>query len=237
MPGPAFGDVQAGMNLAGGVLGALYHRERTGEALTVDSSLLASGLWAMQASIAASSVTGLEQLARPDTKRPRNPLTHQYQTADGRFVALAMLQADRYWVDFCTRIERVDLLQDERFSDLSARTTNAEACARELSDTFRRRPLIEWVEVLSQMPGQWSTVSTIGEAAMDKQAIANGYIQSIDFGGPRSLRLVRVPVQYDGKAGPLNRAPEPASNTEDVLLQMGITWDEIAALKSDRIIS
>ena len=49
IPAPGFGDGQTGLAFAGGLAAALFHRERTGEALVVDVSLLSSGIWAMQA--------------------------------------------------------------------------------------------------------------------------------------------------------------------------------------------
>ena len=42
---------------------ALFHRERTGEALTVDVSLLGSGIWAMQAGLVGANLTGSGELA------------------------------------------------------------------------------------------------------------------------------------------------------------------------------
>ena len=51
-PGPAFGDSIGAMTIAGGIMGALYHREKTGEATVVDVSLLATGMWAMGAAVA-----------------------------------------------------------------------------------------------------------------------------------------------------------------------------------------
>ena len=48
-PAPAFGDSIGAMTIAGGIMGALFHRERTGEATTVDVSLLGVGLWSMGA--------------------------------------------------------------------------------------------------------------------------------------------------------------------------------------------
>ncbi|MCU1363828.1 MAG: CoA-transferase [Acidimicrobiaceae bacterium] len=237
MPGPGFGDVQAGMSLAGGILGALYHRERTGEALVVDTSLLAQGLWAMQASVAGASVTGADQLARPDPERPRNPLNHQYVTSDGRFIALAMLESDRYWADFCGRIGRPELASDPRFIDLEARATNTFECTQEISAAFKQRPLAEWVTVLSEEPGQWSTVATVGEAAVDAQAVENGYIETFDFGGANPLRLVRSPIQYNETTVPQVRAPESAGNTEELLLKLGLTWDDIIDLKTEQVIT
>ena len=45
MPGAAFGDLQSGLYVAGGVAAALFARERTGEAQVVDVSLLGSAVW------------------------------------------------------------------------------------------------------------------------------------------------------------------------------------------------
>src|SRR5690242_1348532 len=48
-PAPAFGDSIGGLNIAGAIMGALFYRERTGNATTVDVSLLHTGLWSMGA--------------------------------------------------------------------------------------------------------------------------------------------------------------------------------------------
>src|SRR5207248_403401 len=54
-PAPGFGDSIGAMTIAGGIMGALFHRERTGEAAVVDVSLLGTGLWAMGQAIALRS--------------------------------------------------------------------------------------------------------------------------------------------------------------------------------------
>ena len=43
-------------------------------------------------------------------------------------------------------------------------------------------------------------------------------------------RLPRVPVQFDERPPDLRRAPEHGEHTEAVLLELGYTWDDIAAL-------
>src|SRR6202043_2104022 len=45
LPAPAFGDLQTGMSVAGGVAAALFRRQQTGQGGVVDASLVASGLW------------------------------------------------------------------------------------------------------------------------------------------------------------------------------------------------
>lgn len=55
---PAFGDSIGGMNIAGGISAALFHRERTGEAVELDVSLLATGWWAAGAAVSHAMETG-----------------------------------------------------------------------------------------------------------------------------------------------------------------------------------
>src|SRR3954454_12428231 len=92
-PGPAFGDSIGAMTIAGGIMGALFHRERTGEATTVDVSLLATGMWSMGASIALSLQLQRGWSAPPAGSPTGNPLTGVFRTKDDRFVSLTCLQA------------------------------------------------------------------------------------------------------------------------------------------------
>ena len=126
-PGPAYGDSLGGMTIAGGILGALFHRERTGEALDVDISLLAVGMWAMSSAIALSLALGFPWRPGPSGGggAPGNPLVGTYRTADDRFIALSCLQGFHYWPGACRAVGRQDLIDDERFSSHEALTANA----------------------------------------------------------------------------------------------------------------
>ncbi|HEX8802779.1 MAG TPA: CoA transferase, partial [Acidimicrobiales bacterium] len=79
-PAPAFGDSIGAMTIAGGIMGALYHRERTGEATTVDVSLLGVGLWSMGAALALSLQFGVGWSPPPLGASTGNPLSATYKT-------------------------------------------------------------------------------------------------------------------------------------------------------------
>ncbi|MET0365579.1 MAG: CoA transferase, partial [Sphingobium sp.] len=97
-PGPAFGDTLSGAMLAGAISAAIAQRAMTGHASEVDVSLLGTAMWSMQRAITQSTHDGLERFPRPRAGGlPNNPLVSTYRTSDGRFLALCMLQAQRYW--------------------------------------------------------------------------------------------------------------------------------------------
>ncbi len=231
LPGPAYGDIQSGAHLAGGIAAALFHRERTGEGSVVDVSLLGSGLWAMQPAIAGAHAAGREQLAPLDRRRPANPLWNVYRTADGRFVTMSMLESDRYWPGFCRAVQRPELLTDERFADAEARSAHIEECVEVLDGIFAEHSLEEWKAILGAQEGPWSVTQTPRATLDDAQAVANDYLQWVKYDNGASLPLVTAPAQIDGRPARLRAAPGHGADTDEVLLAAGLTWDDLLRLK------
>src|SRR6478736_2268118 len=115
-PAPGFGDSIGGMTIAGGIMGALFHRERTGEATVVDVSLFGVGLWAMGQAMALSLALGIPWAAPSAAQMGANPLTRNYDTQDGT-LAFTCLQAVKYWPTLAVVIGKPELATDERFTD------------------------------------------------------------------------------------------------------------------------
>jgi crotonobetainyl-CoA:carnitine CoA-transferase CaiB-like acyl-CoA transferase len=197
----------------------------------VETSLLASGMWAMQPTIVGAHLMDKEFLPMPDRDAPANPLTNTYRTSDGRFLTLAMLQSDRYWSGLCEAIGQPGLAADERFRDATARERNSGECTRILTSVFAVDTLAAWTERLRTQEGQWEVVQLPGEAATDPQVVANGYVQDVDYGDGRSIPLIAAPVQFDGSPATLRPAPPHGAHTDEVLLELGLEQDRIAELK------
>ncbi|SHM64912.1 CaiB/BaiF CoA transferase family protein [Cryptosporangium aurantiacum] len=232
-PRPAFGDVVAGLALAGAISTALYRRASTGEPSIVDASLLAVGMWQIQMDLVNALLGGPEP---PAVGRGRyetgNPLMLPYRTADDRVIVLQMLAPDRYWAEFCAAIGEPSRANDPRFADLAARHRNARECVEWLEVVFDRRTLAEWRTALDGFGGGWAPSQRLDELATDPQTVANGYLADVDLGNGHTLPLVTVPVQFDEQPGRPSRAPEHGEHTESVLLEAGLTWEEIAELKA-----
>jgi len=226
----AFGDSIGAMNLVAGIGSALFHRERTGEAPVVDVSLLGSAMWVLAPDIIASKLVpgGLPTMDR--TAAP-NPLVNTYPTADGRWLTLLLLQPDRYWREFCERIGRADLVDDERFADGIQRFVNSKELVSTLESVFRQKDLAAWREVLADMEGPWAPMQSPEELHDDPQAIANGYLPTVHTDEGEPAALVASPVQFDEEEPTVRRAPEHGADTDAVLESLGYDWDAVVELK------
>jgi crotonobetainyl-CoA:carnitine CoA-transferase CaiB-like acyl-CoA transferase len=228
-PPPAYGDTISGTNLAGGIAAALLKRERTGEPSIVDVSLFGSGLWTMGHALSVSLHLGQPWAAPPMGSRGAmsNPLSGLYKTADGRYLSLVMLQPGKFWADVCRHIDRPDLIDDPRFATAELIAANAADGSAILAEVFAARPLAEWAEKLATLAGPWAPVQDTLQAGNDTQARANEYILTAG-----SLELVSSPVQFDVTAPELGPAPAFAAQTEEILQELGLDWDQIITLKS-----
>lgn len=233
MQRPAFGDVVGGLTIAGAISAALYGRAQTGEGSVVDVSLLAMGLWQLQPDVTHARLDpghGGKGAVR-DRKATWNPLSGTYRTRDGRFVILVMLDADRYWADFCAVVGHPEWTADPRFTDMDARKANARACVEMLDDLFATRDYADWCETLSALKGVWAPMQTPAEVHDDAQVQANDYLAQVEMANGSSLTLVTAPVQFGERPAAPTRAPEHGEHTESALLDLGLSWDEISALK------
>jgi crotonobetainyl-CoA:carnitine CoA-transferase CaiB-like acyl-CoA transferase len=230
-PAPAFGDSIGAMTIAGGIMGALFHRERTGEATTVDVSLLGVGLWSMGAALALSVQLNVPWGPMPKGASLGNPLVTTYETKDGRFISFTCLQASKYWAEACTVVDRPQLGTDARFADAASLHANAGVAAALLAEAIAERTAAEWRERLDGFSGQWAMVQDTIEATADPQTVANGYVQDYENAAGLPFKLVAAPVQYGRQPAPPRRAPEFNEHGDAILADLGIDWDTVVDLK------
>ena len=227
---PAMGDHPAGLTLAGAVAAALYHRERSGEGQEIHLSLFQTGLWTMATDIQTYLVTGLEPA--PNGRAVPNPLWNHYKAQDGKWFHLVMLQPDRYWSGFCAAIERPDLLTDERYATVFTRAQHSLELIALLDGIFATKKRAEWGAIFDRHELVWGPVQTVAEAVRDPQAGALEVFAKVPHRTGEEIAVVRSPVDFSATPASVRHgAPELGEHTEEVLLEHGYTWDDIAALK------
>jgi crotonobetainyl-CoA:carnitine CoA-transferase CaiB-like acyl-CoA transferase len=230
-PGPGFGDSIGGLTIAGGIMGALFHRERTGQPTVVDVSLLGTGLWAMGQAVALSLLLDRPWTVPPEQDLSANPLVATYKSEDGHGIALTCLQAGRYWPPLCEVLGLPELSRDPRFADHESLLANHVAAAAILTETFAGATGAEWRRRLEPFIGQWAVVQDTLEAAADPQTVANGYLQACETADGAPFQLVAVPVQYDEQPARPGRAPGFNEHGDEILGEIGLEMDAIIDLR------
>jgi crotonobetainyl-CoA:carnitine CoA-transferase CaiB-like acyl-CoA transferase len=235
-PGPAYGDTIGGTNIAGGISAALYHREKTGKAVELDVSLLASGVWASGMGLAMAI-----ELGRPPfiAKMPKsggakgNPFVGIFQTADGSYLNLTILTPGPYLEDTWTHLGLPELMQDDRFNTAEALMANWVNGSVEVTRAIASQPLTYWVKRFGTLRGQWAPYQGLMEIAQDPQVLANDIIMEVEAtNGGAPVKIVAAPIQFNHEATVTTRSPEASEHTEMVLMEMGVEWDRIEQLKA-----
>ncbi|WP_236984288.1 MULTISPECIES: CaiB/BaiF CoA transferase family protein [Mycobacterium] len=237
---PAFGDSIGGMFIAGGISAALLHRERTGEALELDVSLLSTAWWAAGASVTQGMETGeVMRAPMPGTTGPLvNPFMGNYQTSDGGTINLCIISPTGLIRDTFEHLGIPEAADDPRFSEVLPLIQNAGEAAELIAKAFAGKPFDYWREHLRTMRGQWAPFQSLVELASDEQALANDMIAEVELaGGGAPFKVVRGPVQFNHEPLETTRAPQASEHTEIVLMELGMDWDRIAELKDSGAIA
>ena len=265
--GGAFGDNVAGLGLAFGIMMALYVRERTGIGQEVDTSLFHTGIYQISFFIAGALTTGLDLMdwrmpvADEETMKRReqllaglasairpirdffregapNPLVLPYETKDARWLLLSILQPDRYWSRVCQALEREDLEHDPRFATFQPRIDNHVALLHILDETFLNRTLEEWKPRLAQAGIPFAPFQNFLEVVNDPQARANNFFVPVDHPSYGRIEAISNPVNLSQTPSSIRLpAPEFSQHTEEVLLDLGYSWEDIGQFKQQGIIA
>jgi crotonobetainyl-CoA:carnitine CoA-transferase CaiB-like acyl-CoA transferase len=193
-------------------------------------------MWAMGMTISGSSVLDVDDLPHQGHFASPNPLTNQYRTKDGHFIALGFLQADRYWPEFCMVVDHLEWIADERFATIESRAAHSHACVAMLDDLFAERTLAEWEEVLTRQQGQWDVFLKAGRVRYDEQVLANEYAQLVEHDDDGKVVLVPAPAQFGGAVTQLGRGPALGADTDDVMAELGFDAEAIAGLRERGVI-
>ncbi|MFN8227954.1 MAG: CaiB/BaiF CoA-transferase family protein [Mycobacterium sp.] len=230
---PAFGDSIGGMNIAGGISAALFHRERTGETCELDVSLLSTAWWAAGASVTQGMETGETMRSiMPGDVTSVNPFMANYVTSDGGIINLCIVSPTGYIRDAFEHLGLPELADDPRFSDVMPLIQNASEGVQLIAEAIRSKPFEYWRQHLKTMRGQWAPFQSLVDLGTDEQALANDMVVEVESAvGGKPFKVVRGPVQFNHEPLETTRAPQASEHTELVLMELGLDWDRIEALK------
>jgi len=232
-PGYSIGDMAGGLFTSIGVLAALVERDRSGAGQRIDVSMLDAQVALLENAIVRYGATG----EIPGPIGTRHPLTTPFQafpTADGHVVIAGV----KDWALFCARIDRDELLLDERFETNQLRTLHHAELEPILTETFRERTTAAWLELLSPVC-LIGPVNCIDQVVADPQVQARQMVVDIPAWNGSSMRVSNTPVKLSRTPGGAVVGPErPGAATAPLLRErLGYSAEQIAGLERLGIIA
>ncbi len=232
----ATGDQTSSGYIAGAVSTTLFAREKTGKGQKVNLSLYHNAVWCLAWEVQAALSTGTEIQWRHQN-RVRNPLWNIYQTKEGRWLQLACLQTDRDWYPFCEAIEREDLKQDPRFDSHQKREENNKVLISIINEAISKKTLEEWKGIFGRHDIIYEKAQSITELVKDPQAVESEFFAEFKHPSGKDMKLVNSFAKFsETPASIRGAAPEFGQHTEEVILELGYNWEDIANLKEQGVI-
>ncbi len=177
----------------------------------------------------------------PRFKRSKagKPLYNHYRCHDGKWLALGMMQASRFWPDFCRMMGLEALEHDPKFSTIDARMDHAEELVSILDRHFATRPRDEWLRVLQANPDFFcGPINDLADLPQDPQVLANDYIIEYDHPAHGRVKATGFPIGLSETPAAVKLPPpEFGQHTEEILKDLlGYSWEDIAKLKDQEVI-
>jgi CoA:oxalate CoA-transferase len=232
--GAAIADQTGALTLAGGVLAALFARERTGQGQRVDASIYGTMIAAQGFELNYSSMTGTE----PPRAGRGHPFLHgvwgAFRTKDGHLCIAGV--DDKRWSDFCRIMGIQEIETDPEFEN-TARNFRGDKIEEILDRIFPRKTTSEWLKLLTDADILVTEVASHQQVLASEQARLNGYLLDLEHPVAGKITVTGCPVSLNGEIATEARpAPEHGEHTEQILLELGYSWEEIGALRESSAI-
>ena len=227
-------DTVGGLNAAFAIMGALYHRERSGEGQFIDIALLDS-IMPLMGWVAANLLIGGQQPVPMGNDNFTAAPSGTFATADG-YINIAANQQDQ-WEATCEVLGVPELTIDPRFEKRDTRKANRRLLTPLLEARLKTRPTAHWVEQLNARGVPSGEILSL-ENALNAHQVAHrqslGTVVEPEIG---PLRLFSLTAKFEKTAGGLETPPPRlGAHTEAVLEALGYSAEDVAGLRARQVI-
>jgi formyl-CoA transferase len=227
---PAQGDHPTAMTLFGGIMLALYTRERTGRGGEVATNLIHNGVWS-NGIFAQAALLGAFPEPRRGRQFAKNALANAYRARDGRWLSLVIVREERLWSGLCRAMELPHLVDDPRFVTRSARAKHVPELMAILDAQFATRDLADWRTRLAAADITFGALPGLRDLPDDPQLAVNGAF--VPTGDPALPRTIANPLNLTGSPHvPPRRAPTLGQHSDEILREAGYADAEVARLRA-----
>jgi len=231
-------DYSTGYAAAFAIAGALFHRARTGEGQAIDLAMLEVAMTLMSNEVTRAATHGEQPPLTGNGSGAGRYVSNTFRCREGDIMIAARSQnlRGRLWKS----IDREDIPRDPRFATDADARRNMKALEAEVQRTLLTRTAREWQERFNRDGVPAMQVMPLTEAIDDPQIAAREFIQRFDADAAAGLPGYRIPTfPYRFSRTPAvidKRAPMLGEDTDAVLSSLGLSTEEIAALRGRKIV-
>ena len=222
-------DKLVGLVASQAILGALYHRSRTGEGQKVEVPMFET----MAAFMLAEHIHGRAfdpPLGGTGYARVVSPHRKPARARDGYICVLPYTEAQ--WFAFFEISERPELRSDPRFGDYASRSGNIDALYEAMGQAIAEKTVAEWAELCDEARIPWAPVNTLDDLFEDEHLRAVGFFRRSTHPSEGETVLPEPPVRFSATPASIHRpAPRYGEHGAEVLRELGYTEEEIERLK------
>jgi formyl-CoA transferase len=234
--GVSIGDTLAALHGVIGILLALEHRHRSGRGQIIDVALYEAVFNCMESLLPEYSLFGA--VRQPSgSALPGIAPTNAYPCADGGYALIAG-NGDSIFKRLMVGIGRPDLAEDPQLADNAGRVARVEEIDGAIGAWTAQRPVADVLAALEVASVPAGRIYTIADIAADPHYLARGMIEQVTLeDGTRLAVPGIVPKLSETPGGHRRNAPGLGQDTDDVLREIGLSAEQIAALKQRGIVA
>jgi crotonobetainyl-CoA:carnitine CoA-transferase CaiB-like acyl-CoA transferase len=235
-PGAAIADHNGSMQLALGIMTALFARSQTGRGQRVDTSSLGAMMW-LQAWEVANATMATVSPTRDGQHHPMLPSPYGvYETADGGAFLLAVALADDAWDAFWTFVDQPEVVLDEQWNTAAKRigargqADDLEGIRSKMRLAFASKTTAQWDTFFQEQPEIiFEKVQHYSDLVHDPMVAANGYLADIDIPNLGGAQVVSNVVQLSHTPGVGVQGPPSAlgQHNAEIMHELGFNDHEI----------
>jgi crotonobetainyl-CoA:carnitine CoA-transferase CaiB-like acyl-CoA transferase len=227
-------DNTSGILIAYAVMTALFVREKTGMGQKVSLNNLNAAMY-LQFGALAESLMGKSSPLMAKEERGMTPPSGAYRAKDGD--VLTIFGADPLWPSFCKVVGVEHLTHDARFENDKVRRKHRQELEPILDEAFSRKTREEWQRLFREAKMRCDSCLTLEEVCAHPQIEANEIIYTTRHPVRGEIRMLGIPLKLNSTpVHPQGPSPLLGQHTEEILLGLGYTSEDIVRLEADGII-
>ncbi len=207
------------------ILAALFHRERTGKGQEIEVPMFET----MVSFVMAEHIWGEifePPLGKAGYTRLMSHHRKPYKTKDGYIAVLPYM--NNHWKTFCEKAERQDLIEDDRFKNLSSRVKNIDDTYSETGKILATKTTQEWLDIFADTKVPVIIVNSLDDLFTDPHLEAVGFWQDFDHPTEGKLKMPGFPVKFSETPATIRKhAPNFGEHSLEILAEAGVDEETI----------